>query len=504
MVIKIESAKNILAFLNGSKLAQANDGTDGLLRQDRYSIRTASQWLGPALEDLVLAHQQIVIECNSTTDNPLMDANGIALHGGNFQAKAVTAAMEKTRQAMQTIGRMLFTQCTEIINPVTNRGLPPNLVAEDPSTSSVFKGPDIQLAALQAELGFLAGPVNHVQSAEMGNQALNSLALISARYTHIAINVLSELAAVHLVALCQALDLRAMHIQFLAAYRSTFSAVLAAAFSSHNFPLSTAMSDSEDLESFLWTHLLAAFSTTTSMDASARFPAIVKTLCSHLATHSSFRIIAHPYKALDAFAEALLPSLMDSWCAHRDAYLMHGDANSTIASSSGSLLGKASRRVYDFIRRDLGVPILCRETTRTPHPEETSRATVNGHKTGIENGTDTGHLEREPQRAPTVGSYTSTVHRAIRDGTMMNVIMEILAQEQGLEYCSENNEIERLRPKEEQSNSTGTLANDETEASTATTVIAGEVAASETVADKVVASKVVASEMATDAAAAFG
>lgn len=70
--------------------------------------------------------------------------------------------MEKVRQGIQGIGRMLFSQCTELINPATNRGLPPNLTAEDPNVSFIFKGTDLNIAALAAELGFLANPVNHV------------------------------------------------------------------------------------------------------------------------------------------------------------------------------------------------------------------------------------------------------------------------------------------------------------------------------------------------------
>ena len=42
---------------------------------------------------------------------------------------------------------------------MTGRGLPPNLVAEDPSSSYIFKGADLNIAALQSELGFLASPV---------------------------------------------------------------------------------------------------------------------------------------------------------------------------------------------------------------------------------------------------------------------------------------------------------------------------------------------------------
>lgn len=95
---QIEVARNIRNFMTRSELVQRNHGSEiGTLRQDRYSIRTASQWIGPVLEDLGLASQQIIIECNSVTDNPLIDvdinrsSNARVLHGGNFQAKSVTS-----------------------------------------------------------------------------------------------------------------------------------------------------------------------------------------------------------------------------------------------------------------------------------------------------------------------------------------------------------------------------------------------------------------------------
>lgn len=185
---QIEAASNILGFLSSSELASGVDGenkdVEGLA-QDRYALRTSSQWIGPQLEDLMLATEQITLELNSTTDNPLIDVEGDAiLHGGNFQAASITSAMEKTRLSVQMLAKMLFAQCTEIINPALNRGLPPNLCADDPSLSFTMKGVDISMAAYYSEIAFLSNPVStHVQSAEMHNQALNSLALISARYT---------------------------------------------------------------------------------------------------------------------------------------------------------------------------------------------------------------------------------------------------------------------------------------------------------------------------------
>ncbi|KAI6290522.1 hypothetical protein MCOR34_010412 [Pyricularia oryzae] len=214
---QVDSARNIKAFLAGSKLLKRppTRGDGFTLRQDRYSIRTANQWIGPVLENFGLAYDQLTTEFNSVTDNPLIDAaSDRVLHGGNFQARAVTSAVEKLRQSLQNIGRMLFTQCTEIINPATSWGLLPNLCSDDPNDSFLFKSFDVVVAALTSELDFLANPVgSHVQTAEMGNQTINSLALVSARYTFETVDVLSQLAAAHLLALCQTFDLRAVEIE---------------------------------------------------------------------------------------------------------------------------------------------------------------------------------------------------------------------------------------------------------------------------------------------------
>ncbi|KAI0152995.1 L-Aspartase-like protein [Xylariaceae sp. FL1272] len=144
---QIDSTQNLFRFLSGSRLINS-DEYRGQLRQDRYSMRTASQWIGPVVEDIQLAYEQITVELNSVTDNPLIDrATGTILHGGNFQAKVVTSAVEKLRQGLQSLGRMLFSQCTELITHATNRGLPPNLVADDTATSYLFKGTDTSWAS---------------------------------------------------------------------------------------------------------------------------------------------------------------------------------------------------------------------------------------------------------------------------------------------------------------------------------------------------------------------
>jgi phenylalanine ammonia-lyase len=220
---QIETASTILSLLDGSKLAAHHaeeeivhmDADIGSLRQDRYPLRTAAQWIGPQVEDIMQSWKTIETELNSTTDNPLIevheDHGSTIHHGGNFQAMAISNTMEKTRLSLQHFGKLTFAQMTELINPAMNRGLPANLAATDPSLNFHAKGVDIALAAVTAELGYLANPVTtHVQSAEMGNQAVNSMALVSARYTVEAIETLSLLMSWSLYLLCQAFDLRAL------------------------------------------------------------------------------------------------------------------------------------------------------------------------------------------------------------------------------------------------------------------------------------------------------
>ena len=99
----MEVARNMRGFLRGSRLVVRTDHkyVDSSFRQDRYATRTSSQWIGPQLEDLMLAQNQITVECNSTTDNPVVDTAGRRkIHGGNFQAMTVTSVMEKTRHSL--------------------------------------------------------------------------------------------------------------------------------------------------------------------------------------------------------------------------------------------------------------------------------------------------------------------------------------------------------------------------------------------------------------------
>lgn len=86
---QMDSSDNIRAFLGNSQLVVDNTGShESSLRQDRYAIRTAPQWIGPVLEDLALAYSQVTIEINSVTDNPILHPSGKSMYDFMFTLRS--------------------------------------------------------------------------------------------------------------------------------------------------------------------------------------------------------------------------------------------------------------------------------------------------------------------------------------------------------------------------------------------------------------------------------
>jgi phenylalanine ammonia-lyase len=345
-----EVASIISSALQGSRLATGLlEIQSHSLAQDRYSLRTVPQWLGPFVEDLILANEQLNVELNSTTDNPIIDPDtGDIYHGGNFQAVSVTSAMEKCRLAAQAIGRMLFSQFTEMVNPITNRGLPPNLCADNPSTSFTMKGVDINMAAYMSELSFLANPLhNHVVCAEMGNQALNSLALVSARYTDSAVDILSIMCACTLYSVCQALDLRAMHQSFESLLHTSVDISLTAMLQKLKVDSSTQTWARVKIRQ----HIELELEKTIMLDADARFKKIFVSAKAPLlevlerTDVQSKDLLSH----LRQWTEKSTLGAIKLYKVTTASYLEHGDAI--------CYLGRGSKRLYRFVRQDLKVPM---------------------------------------------------------------------------------------------------------------------------------------------------
>ncbi|PHH90514.1 hypothetical protein CDD83_3439 [Cordyceps sp. RAO-2017] len=394
-----EAAANILAFLAGSGLTEDAQRTTSLA-QDRYALRTAPQWIGPALERLMLAHQQVQIEINSTTDNPLIDIERrTILSGGNFQAASVTSAMELASSSLQSLGKLMFAQCTELLNSATNKDLPPNLCSDDPSTSFTTKGLDISMAAYMSELAHLAHPISsHVQNAEMGNQPVNSMALVAARIALESVEVLSLMAATHIYILCQALDLRCLHLEFVKEAEPAVGAIARDCFGS--------MVGAHDIHQVcdkIWQALVEKWLSLSHYDLADRCPMAVREtagLVLDIVSSSSRSADAGRGPVLDAiqaYRTRTAKVLHDKFTVARSAFLDE--------PSTPRYLGAASRVLYAFVRNQLNIPM---HRGLMDHPTlAASRADRNG------------------QQPRTIGTMTSEIYLALRNGHLYDAVLEL-------------------------------------------------------------------------------
>jgi phenylalanine ammonia-lyase len=385
-------------------LVEATDTQKAGLYQDRYTLRTASQWIGPQLEDLSHAQEQLAVELNSSTDNPLIDADGCLIHhGGNFQAASVTSAMEKTRLSLQMLRKLMFAQSSELINPVLNKSLTPNLCFDDPSLSFTFKGVDINMAAYMSVLAFLANPVSsHVQSAEMHNQAVNSLALISARYTLDAVEVVSLMAATYLYCLCQALDLRSLHIEYLArikkgaqaAFERTLNGIV---------PVFEMMAAFDQAFDAICAGLISSKTQDTPQRARATAEATVARVTAWLLPcreHNKGDALS----AIDAWTRQLKEVVETSIRETRLIFASTEQGPTTL-----QYLGKGSTTLYRYIRHDLGIPL--------------HKGLVE-HPTYIDPTAD--GIVAAKEEKMTIGNRISVIYRALRSGDMHRPLIESL------------------------------------------------------------------------------
>jgi phenylalanine ammonia-lyase len=182
--------------------------------QDPYSLRCAPHVNGVLRDSLAWARRWIEIEINSSTDNPLVDAEREQLHhGGNFYAGHVGMASDALKVAVASVCDLADRQLQLVIDEKFNRGLTPNLIApagdDEAGLHHGFKGMQIAASALTAEALQRTNPATAFsRSSEAHNQDKVSMGTIAARGLRDINELTRSVLAIHLLALCQALDLR--------------------------------------------------------------------------------------------------------------------------------------------------------------------------------------------------------------------------------------------------------------------------------------------------------
>jgi histidine ammonia-lyase/phenylalanine ammonia-lyase len=224
----VTSARHIRELLSASQLALDSEdifagGMEGagfleLDRhvQDKYSIRCAPHVTGVLRDVLSWIGDWVSTEINSSDDNPLFNvAGGRVESGGNFYGGHIGQAMDSLKVALANLCDLIDRQLELVVDEKFNNGLTPNLIprfdADHPEAGlhHGFKGMQLCSSAMTAEAMNYCNPTTiHSRSTECHNQDKVSMGTIAARDARSIVELAQNICAIHLMACCQALELR--------------------------------------------------------------------------------------------------------------------------------------------------------------------------------------------------------------------------------------------------------------------------------------------------------
>ena len=142
---------------------------------------------------------------------------GTLRNGGNFYGGHIGQAMDSLKVAVASVGDMLDRQLALVVDEKFNNGLTPNLIpqiTDDDETGlhHGFKGTQLAASAIAAEALKLCNPATvFSRSTEAHNQDKVSMGTIAARDARTVVELVQNIAAIVLVALCQAVEIRGAH-----------------------------------------------------------------------------------------------------------------------------------------------------------------------------------------------------------------------------------------------------------------------------------------------------
>ncbi len=176
--------------------------------QDAYSIRCAPQVAGAGRD--TLAHARLVAdrELAAAVDNPVVLPDGRVESNGNFHGAPVAYVLDFLAIAAADLGSIAERRTDRLLDKNRSHGLPPFL-ADDPGVDSGLMIAQYTQAALVSENKRLAVPASadSIPSSAMQEDHV-SMGWSAARKLRQAVDNLTRIIAVELVAATRAIELR--------------------------------------------------------------------------------------------------------------------------------------------------------------------------------------------------------------------------------------------------------------------------------------------------------
>lgn len=202
---QIAVAKRMRDWLKGSRLI-TKQGEKRV--QDAYSLRCIPQVHGASWQSLSYIREQLEIEANAATDNPLIFEDGdLIISGGNFHGQPIALAMDFMKIAVAELANISERRTERLVNPQLN-DLPPFLSPE-PGLQSGAMIMQYAAASLVSENKTLAHPASVDSIPSSANQEDHvSMGTIAARHAGAIIQNTRRVLAIECICALQACEWR--------------------------------------------------------------------------------------------------------------------------------------------------------------------------------------------------------------------------------------------------------------------------------------------------------
>ena len=202
---QIDTCKNIINLLEDSEIMDSHKDCDRI--QDMYSIRCIPQVHGSARDLFYFSRQQLNIEINSVSDNPLVFVpQNEVISAGQFHAEAVAHSLDIAAISIASLSNLSERRIFSLLKG--DFGLPEFLIKE-PGLNSGFMMLQVTAAALVSENKLLSNPSSSDSIPTCSDQEdYVSMAPYSGRKLLDAVNNLQMILAIELLCACQGIDFR--------------------------------------------------------------------------------------------------------------------------------------------------------------------------------------------------------------------------------------------------------------------------------------------------------
>jgi len=232
-----EIAAAMRKILRGSKLMKKREEylydkevTEDVLDdkvQEYYSCRCLPQIIGPIWDTIKYTEGVLVSEINSVNDNPIIDyKNEHIYHGGNFHGDYVSIEMDKLKIAITKLSMLAERQLNYLLNHNLNKKLSPFINLGKLGLNFGLQGMQYTATSTVAENQTLSNPMYvHSIPNNNDNQDIVSMGSNAALMCNRVIENTFDVLAVHLIAICQAIDYREIQTKLSPITRSLYETV---------------------------------------------------------------------------------------------------------------------------------------------------------------------------------------------------------------------------------------------------------------------------------------